>query len=214
MDDLTPLPDAATPATRDPDLTRGRILDAAFELFVEKGFAGVAMREIAERSGVTKSLIHHHFGSKEALWDATKEQAFSQYAESQRTELKQNPRSDEALLRNSVIDYFNFLKNNPRVVRLFAWTHLEGDASCGEMDAELVALGAERIRQAQQAGIFRRDINPVHVVTTFVMACTHWFEARSHHAQWPGIGNDDEFLDDFLKLFMAGLAPSADASPA
>src|SRR6056297_624700 len=138
------------PQTRDAEMTQGRILEAGLDLFVDKGFAGVAMREIAERSGVTKSLIHHHFGSKDALWDATKEQAFSHYADSQRVELEQNPRSDEALLRNSVIEYFNFLKDNPRVVRLFAWTHLEGDASCGEMDAELVALGAERIRQAQQ----------------------------------------------------------------
>ncbi|HSH27916.1 MAG TPA: helix-turn-helix domain-containing protein [Wenzhouxiangella sp.] len=53
--------------TRDPELTRERILEAGFELFVDKGFAAVSMRQLANRSGVTKSLIHHHFNTKKTL---------------------------------------------------------------------------------------------------------------------------------------------------
>ncbi|MEM7054168.1 MAG: TetR/AcrR family transcriptional regulator, partial [Pseudomonadota bacterium] len=182
-------------------------LDAAFDLFVEKGFADVAMREIAERSGVTKSLIHHHFGSKDALWKASKESAFGLYAENQRRDLMEAEPSNGDLLHRGVINYFHFLKNHPEVVRLFAWAHLERDECVGENDSELVRLGAERIREAQREGIFRDDINPVHVITTFVITCTHWFEAHSHHSQWEGIGSDEEFLDDFLKIFMDGLKP-------
>lgn len=194
-------------ATRDPDLTRARILDAAFELFVDKGFAAVTMRELAEGSGVTKSLIHHHFGTKEALWDAVKEAAFERYYHGQREELASAESPDAELLRNGVIRYFEFLRDNPRVVRLFTWTHLEGDTSCSHMDAELVELGAERIRQAQEAGLLRGDVNPTHVVTIFIHACTQWFETREHHRDWAGIGADGEYLDDFLKIFMDGLAP-------
>jgi TetR/AcrR family transcriptional regulator len=196
-------------AARDPDATRARILDAAFECFVEKGFAEVAMREIATRSGVTKSLIHHHFGSKRRLWDEVKERALALYADDQRAELENADRPDAELLERSVVNYFRFLRDHPRVVRLLAWTHLEGDESCGEMDADLVRLGADRIRQGQRSGVFRDDVNPTHVVTTFVLTCLQWFEARSHHAQWPGIGSDDEFLEDFLKIFMRGLSPTA-----
>ena len=198
------------PQTRDAELTRGRILEAGLDLFVDKGFADVSMREIAERCGVTKSLIHHHFGSKEALWKAVKEHALGLYAQEQRDELENAENPDADLLRRGVVNYFNFLKDNPQVVRLLAWTHIEGDTSCGEMDAELVRLGAERIRQGQDGGLFRDDVNPTHVVTIFVMTCLQWFEARSHRAQWPGVGNDDEFLDDFLKIFMRGLKRSDD----
>lgn len=192
--------------TRDPDLTRERILDAAHGLFVKKGFAAVSMREIAVRSGVTKSLIHHHFGSKESLWETVKEQAFATYAAGQEAEL-QSAEADADLLKNAVTRYFEFLQANPEVVRLFAWTHLDEDQSCGRLDAELVRLGAERIRQAQARGLLRADVNPAHVVTTFVNACTQWFEARAHHSQWPGVGNDEAYLDDFLKIFMEGLLP-------
>jgi len=198
------------PQTRDAELTQARILEAGLALFVEKGFADVSMREIAEHCGVTKSLIHHHFGSKESLWKAVKEHALGLYAQEQRDELENAENPDADLLRRGVVNYFRFLKDNPQVVRLLAWTHIEGDTSCGEMDAELVRLGAERIRQGQDGGLFRDDVNPTHVVTIFVMTCLQWFEASSHRAQWPGVGSDDEFLDDFLKIFMRGISRSDD----
>lgn len=197
----------ATTGTRDPDLTRERILEAAHVLFVEQGFAAVSMREIAARSAVTKSLIHHHFGSKEALWELVKERAFAAYAEGQMAELEGAREPDAELLRNAVLRYFAFLQANPGVVRLFAWTHLEEDQSCGKLDAELVRLGAERVRRAQERGLLRSDVNPSHVVTTMVNACNQWFEAKAHHSQWPGVGGDAEYLDDFLKIFLEGLLP-------
>ena len=195
--------------TRDPDLTRERILQAAHKLFVSKGFAAVSMRDLARESGVTKSLIHHHFGSKEALWELVKEQAIAAYAEGQVAQLQAAEAPDAELLRDSISRYFHFLQQNPEVVRLFAWTHLDADQSCGQLDAELVRLGAERVRQAQARGLLRADINPTHVVTMFVNGCTHWFQARAHHAQWPGVGSDAEYLDDFLKIVMEGLLPRA-----
>ncbi|MFU8821866.1 MAG: TetR/AcrR family transcriptional regulator [Gammaproteobacteria bacterium] len=197
----------AVTGTRDPDLTRERIVEAAHALFVKKGFAAVSMREIASRSGVTKSLIHHHFGSKEALWELVKEQAISAYAEGQEAELRAAEEPDAELLRNAIVKYFGFLQANPAVVRLFAWTHLDEDQRFGRLDAELVRLGAERVRQTQARGLLRKDVNPAHVVTLFVNACTQWFEARAHHSQWPGVGSDAEYLDDFLKIFFEGLAP-------
>jgi TetR/AcrR family transcriptional regulator len=193
--------------TRDPDLTRERILEAAYKLFVSKGFAAVSMRDLARESGVTKSLIHHHFGSKEALWELVKEQAIAAYAEGQVAQLKAAEAPDAELLRDSIARYFHFLEQNPEVVRLFAWTHLDADQSCGQLDAELVRLGAERVRQAQARGLLRADVNPTHVVTLFVNGCTHWFQARAHHAQWPGVGSDAEYLEDFLKIVMEGLLP-------
>jgi TetR/AcrR family transcriptional regulator len=193
--------------TRDAERTQGQILAAAFDLFVERGFDAVSIREIAARSGVTKSLIHHHFGGKEALWDAVKEMAFGQYYEQQRAELTEAEEPGAELLLKGATNYFHFLRDNPKVARLFAWAHLEGDTSCNHMDAELVRLGSERIAQAQSSGALRDDINPTHVVTMFISLFTQWFEAREHHRDWPGIGSDEEFLDDFLKVFMEGLLP-------
>jgi len=200
------------PAARDSDRTRAQILRAAFELFVERGFDAVSIREIAAASGVTKSLIHHHFGGKEGLWDAVKDMAFGPYYEQQRSELAEAEEPGADLLIRGVTNYFRFLRDNPKVARLFAWAHLEGDTSCSDMDADLVGLGSKRVAQAQKSGALRDDVNPTHVVTMFISLFTQWFEARDHHRDWPGIGSDEEFLDDFLKIFMEGLLPRTPSS--
>lgn len=47
--------------------TRQAILDAARELFAEKGFERTTMRAVGERAGVDPALISYWFGSKEGL---------------------------------------------------------------------------------------------------------------------------------------------------
>jgi AcrR family transcriptional regulator len=47
--------------------TKGRILDAADEIFVLRGIDGARMQEIADRAGVNKALLHYHFRSKADL---------------------------------------------------------------------------------------------------------------------------------------------------
>lgn len=47
--------------------TRTRILEASLELFAERGFEGTGISEIAERVGIAKSVIYHHFRNKEAV---------------------------------------------------------------------------------------------------------------------------------------------------
>ncbi|MEE3850119.1 TetR family transcriptional regulator [Gordonia sp. LSe1-13] len=49
------------------DDKRGQILDAAREMFAEKGFERTTMRAIGTRAGVDPALIHHYFGTKNDL---------------------------------------------------------------------------------------------------------------------------------------------------
>jgi TetR/AcrR family transcriptional regulator, repressor of fatR-cypB operon len=49
---------------------RESILKAALECFVERGFHGTAMPQIAEKAGVAAGTIYHYFPSKEALVNA------------------------------------------------------------------------------------------------------------------------------------------------
>jgi len=53
---------------RDSERTRKRITDAAAREFSEKGFDGATLSEIARHARVSKQLIHHHFRSKEGLF--------------------------------------------------------------------------------------------------------------------------------------------------
>lgn len=48
--------------------TRTAVIDAAIELFAQRGFDGTSLPAIAQASGVPVPLAMYHFGSKEGLW--------------------------------------------------------------------------------------------------------------------------------------------------
>ena len=49
---------------------RDSILEAALACFVERGFYGTAIPEIAEKANIAPGTIYHHFENKEALVNA------------------------------------------------------------------------------------------------------------------------------------------------
>ena len=52
---------------RESEATRRAILDAAERLLASVGEAGLSIREVCARAGVTPPTIYHHFGDKAAL---------------------------------------------------------------------------------------------------------------------------------------------------
>lgn len=61
--------------------TRLAILNAALAEFAENGFDAASIRTIANRTGLQHPLITYHFRSKDILWRATAEYAFSRIQE-------------------------------------------------------------------------------------------------------------------------------------
>jgi AcrR family transcriptional regulator len=62
-DDLAP----SDVALRRPATARERILEAAYELFSQRGIRAVGTEEVVERAGVARSTLYRHFRSKEDL---------------------------------------------------------------------------------------------------------------------------------------------------
>ena len=59
--------------------TRERILAAALELFSERGYAGTNIRELSASLGMGKSSLYRHFESKEAIWNALRDEMIAYY---------------------------------------------------------------------------------------------------------------------------------------
>jgi TetR/AcrR family transcriptional regulator len=58
-------------------VTRSAILNAATAEFAERGFQGASIRRIAERTGLQHPLVTYHYRSKDILWRAAAEHAFT-----------------------------------------------------------------------------------------------------------------------------------------
>lgn len=195
---------------RDPEATRQCLLQAAESVFMEKGFGNTALSEIARRAGITKSLIHHYFGSKENLWQEIKQRRMDHYADEQ-MEMLQATEPTAELLRDSMILYFRFLKANPEIVRIMAWMVLERDSDyCPQKQDALIKAGVEKIRAGQAAGNLRQDIDARFLLFTFLGLAQHWFQEKDHFIRDFGIEGltdelDEAYLADMLKIFFKGV---------
>ena len=56
-----------TPITKG-ERTRQGVIEAAYQLFLEQGYAATSMRQIAERAGLALGGIYNHFPGKEAIF--------------------------------------------------------------------------------------------------------------------------------------------------
>ncbi|UYI49593.1 TetR/AcrR family transcriptional regulator [Vibrio natriegens] len=66
--------------------TKCVILKVAADMFCELGYSRVSLRNISEKAGVSHSLIRHHFGSKEKIWQAVSD-AMDEYLQDYMAEL-------------------------------------------------------------------------------------------------------------------------------
>jgi len=58
------------PKVVDHDKQRAELLDGAFELFADRGYAALSMRDLARGLGVTTGTLYHYFKSKDVIFEA------------------------------------------------------------------------------------------------------------------------------------------------
>lgn len=76
---------------RQRETTQASILQAALDIFSEKGFDGASTREIATRAEVHHALIKYHFNSKDELWRAAVNFLFRRQAQELRLPRPEDP---------------------------------------------------------------------------------------------------------------------------
>jgi TetR/AcrR family transcriptional regulator len=197
--------------SRNAEATKKIILEAAEKLFAEKGFAGTSIREIAEKSGVSGPLILFHFRSKKCVYSAVKEAIIQRYKNNQ--SLK--PRNDEsisAFLGNMIDSIFSFYRDNPTMVRLASWAHLEGAEGPWPGEDELHHVFQKYLREAQERGEIRDDITPFNISAIVCGAIHIWWEFHSHLAEHEEKQTDSPSIDELytkqlLDLVLRGLSP-------
>jgi AcrR family transcriptional regulator len=108
--------------------TRESILEAAADLFSRQEYRAVSMDELAERAHVAKGTLYHHFGSKEALFQALGEERSRRMLEMLEPVVS-GPESTEHKLRSLTVHTFMFFVKYPSFFRL--WEKTLAQEPCG-----------------------------------------------------------------------------------
>lgn len=200
----------------DPTASRRAILQAARACFSAQGYAGTSMHDIAKAAGVTQSLIHHHFGPKDALWAEVRRFAFGEYAQQQR-KLIESGQHDPELLRASMATYFRFLADNPDILRLVAWLELDRPVAFIDELRELRQSGVRVVEQGQRAGWLRADLPPRFILTAFMGLVRNWFEERTliqDESDPAAVAETDAaYLESMWRIFSDGLLAGPPGPP-
>lgn len=100
-----------------------KILKAARKLFVENGYAGTSIGNIAKLAEVNRSLIFHHFSNKENLWVQVKQNITDE--SKNHSMLPDTALPFPEFLRQLLINGIEFYRTNPDLIRMINWQRME-----------------------------------------------------------------------------------------
>lgn len=96
---------------------REQLLEAASEVFVDRGFHAAGMDEIADRAGVSKPVLYQHFSSKQDLFLAVLAQHVDVLVSGVRQALRTTT-DNRQRLRAAVQAFFDFIEHDSQGYRL------------------------------------------------------------------------------------------------
>jgi len=100
--------------------TKDRILQAAQEVFAERGFDGASTREIAARADVNISSLHYHWDSKETLYRGIFAHIYRQLVTLVQDEITRPETSEEAraMIARTMGSIFDAFADDPTIPKL------------------------------------------------------------------------------------------------
>jgi AcrR family transcriptional regulator len=116
-----------------------QMLDAATEIFAERGYHDASMDEIAAAVGVTKPMLYSYFGSKEGLFAACTRNAAAGLREELRAVVGPDHPPDQ-LFYAGILAVFEFVERNRQPWLVL---HPEGGMAPGSFGAEAARASSE-----------------------------------------------------------------------
>ena len=146
----------------------GELLDAALDLFVEKGFAATRVEEVAAHAGVSKGTLFLYFPSKEELFKAVVRENLVRHQTEGAEEIARFEGTTPELLEYLMLEWW----------RRYGATKASGISKLVMSEAsnfpdlalffqeEVVAPGHAMIRSVLQRGIERCEFRPIDLDLT------------------------------------------------
>lgn len=198
--------------TRESPLRRDDILQAAAQIFRQKGYNAASMQDIADAVGLQKPSLYHHVNSKQEILLALLDHALDLLIADMNDVLASTEPSDKKL-HAAMRAYIRRLaaEADLAAVLLLEYRSLQPKLRAQHIQRRDRVESAWRdiIVEGTEAGLFRQ-VDPA--VAGFALLGVQnwmitWFQSN-------GRMTADQLADAFFDLFLRGLSPIPDSGPA
>lgn len=198
--------------------TEEKIIDAARNVFRNKGKYGARMQEIADQAGINKALLHYYYRSKNTLFDKVFENEFKEVLHQLLSTI--NIKSDFITFLHTFIKaYLHNIAPRENVIRFVLWeADKNKDMFIRYMSESFQSHGfsenpiIERITRAIEEGEIR-SCDPLNLVLSILgMSIFPFMAAPIMEKIFPGLNlNNSDFIDhraeEITNLIWIGVKP-------
>ena len=155
-----------------------RVLDASVQLIHDVGLAGLSMREVARRAGVSHQAPYHHFADKAAIVAALVEHGFTMLASRMEAAERTGPRDQR--MRRVGRAYVDFALEQPVHFRLmfrpelsnparFPAAHAAGGRAFAVLDRLVGEIAGPRASRSRKDALVSMHWSLVHGLSTLLL---------------------------------------------
>jgi len=193
--------------------TRQAVMEAAYDLFLEQGYAATSMRQVAERAGLALGGIYNHFTGKEAIFS---ELILDRHPYRQILPiLLKTPADDpEIFVRMAAQTMVAELGKHPDFIKLMLIEIVEFNGR--NMPRILDHVLPEVLPLIQRFGMkngLLRDIPPFVFFRAFLGLFFSYYLTEILLANTPANLLQGDALDAFIEIFLHGILRQQAASP-
>ncbi|MBW2477332.1 MAG: CerR family C-terminal domain-containing protein [Deltaproteobacteria bacterium] len=204
--------------------TKSALLDCAEQLFLEKGFERVSIREITEAAGANVAAVNYYFTSKTNLYRAFISRRFATITRRKVSLLKGLLASNEPPTLNQVVavfvrSYFDDMlesKDSERLLQLvFSEMDADGIASDLVIRELVVPIHTAMLDAMKAATPSLAESHLSHCISSIVGQVLHFIRARDvmKAVSWRDAGDDytEQVIEHITEFSLRGIGSGSNA---
>ena len=183
------------------------IVDAALEVFRDKGYANTRMADVARRAGVSYGLVYHYFTSKEMLFNVIVEGWWSRLYQMLKDEGVSNTGCREKL-ENIISFFLDTYAEKQTLVSIFVTEvsrssvyHTAGGLA---RFRTFFSLTEEIMEEGQKKGFLRSDMGPHYLTYIFLGAIEAFISIMVLGKEEVTRERRDRTINGIIEVFLSG----------
>ena len=189
---------------RDSQKSRQDLIDAAIEVFAQRGPEAATIDDICSKAGLNKRMLYHYFGSKELLYQEALGHVYQQFGDID-VALSSMLLPAEELIENIVRQHHIFLKNNQDFVRMVCFENLNYGRTAEKLKlsgfkAPVITALELALEKGQKERRFRANIDVPELLVSILSLCFFYFSNEHTMKQFASeISMTDSALEKRVK---------------